>query len=304
MKKNSATVFIGGVLLLIFVVLLFTFQVRQTEVAVVTTFDKVTASHDQPGLKFKWPRPIQKYYLFDKRVQNFEDTFEQAQTGDGFNLMISVYAGWRITDPINFFSRFPSGEVKDAQAKLEDLIRNSKLAVVGKRPFSHFVSTDEAQLQFDQIEEEMLRSVQGPAQGNYGISVDFLRIKKLGLPDSVTAKVFERMSAERDRRIQAIRAEGEAQAGRIRTEADSQKTEILSAAEARAHEIRGRAEAEIGRHLAVFEQAPELARFLLELEAGKRALNNEKTTLILGPNASPFETLLGSNTNRPATGTR
>lgn len=298
MKKNSSTLFIGALLLVVFVVLLFTFQVRQTDVAVVTTFDKVTASYNEPGLKFKWPRPIQKYYLFDKRIQNFEDTFEQAQTGDGFNLMIAVYAGWRITDPTNFFSRFPSGEVRDAQIKLEDLIRNSKLAVVGKRPFSHFVSTDESQLQFDQIEGEILKSVQGQALVNYGITIEFLRIKKLGLPDSVTAKVFERMAAERDRRISAIKSEGEAAASRIRSAADSEKAGILSTAEAKAHEIRGRAEAEISQHLAVFEQNPELASFLFRLDALKIALN-EKTTLLLDRDTVPFNLLSGGSTNNP-----
>ena len=40
MKRNSLTVLVGALLLIIFVLLLFTFQVRQTEIALVTTFDK------------------------------------------------------------------------------------------------------------------------------------------------------------------------------------------------------------------------------------------------------------------------
>lgn len=42
MKRNPLTLVIGLVLILIFGLLLFTFQVRTTEVAVVTTFGKPT----------------------------------------------------------------------------------------------------------------------------------------------------------------------------------------------------------------------------------------------------------------------
>ena len=45
MKRNLLTVIVGAVLVLIFVLLLFVFQVRQSEVAVVTTFGKPVAKH-------------------------------------------------------------------------------------------------------------------------------------------------------------------------------------------------------------------------------------------------------------------
>src|SRR5215510_1158324 len=157
-QRNWITLIIGFLLLLIFAALLFSFQVRQTEVVVVTTFDKPTAFYDgskEPGLKFKLPFPIQKFHRFDKRIQNFEDTLEPALTQDGLNLLISVYAGWTISDPKVFFSAFPSGTVGEAQPILEALIRNDKQAVVGKHPFSHFVSTDTNQLKFAEIEQQI-----------------------------------------------------------------------------------------------------------------------------------------------------
>ena len=43
MKKNLLTVVIAAVLVVIFALLLFVFQVRQSEVAVVTTFGKPAA---------------------------------------------------------------------------------------------------------------------------------------------------------------------------------------------------------------------------------------------------------------------
>ena len=82
MKRNLLTVVIGAVLIVIFALLLFVFQVRQSEVAVVTTFGKPVRNITEPGPYFKWPWPIQKVYKFDQRVQNFEDKFSENLTTD------------------------------------------------------------------------------------------------------------------------------------------------------------------------------------------------------------------------------
>ena len=52
MKRNPITLITSAVLLVIFVCMLFTFQVRQTEVAVVTRFGKYSRSVTNAG--FQW----------------------------------------------------------------------------------------------------------------------------------------------------------------------------------------------------------------------------------------------------------
>src|SRR5271170_6521412 len=111
MKRNLLTVIIGGVLILIFVLLLFVFQVRQSEVAVVTTFGKPVRTISEPGAYFKWPWPIQKVYKFDQRVQNFEDRFSENQTHDQITLITSVYVGWKISDADRFLLTVRNGSV-------------------------------------------------------------------------------------------------------------------------------------------------------------------------------------------------
>ena len=64
MKRNPLTLIIGLLLILIFGLLLFAFQVRTTEVAVVTTFGNPTRPITEPGLYLKWPWPIQKVWWF------------------------------------------------------------------------------------------------------------------------------------------------------------------------------------------------------------------------------------------------
>ena len=49
MKRNSLTIIIGAVLVVIFALLLFVFQVRQSEIAVVTTFGKPTSQNYRPA---------------------------------------------------------------------------------------------------------------------------------------------------------------------------------------------------------------------------------------------------------------
>src|SRR5580698_1814422 len=121
MKKNAVTIIIAAVLLVIFVLLLFTFQVRQSEVVVVSTFLKPTDTITNAGLYVKWPWPIQSINRFDQRVQNFEDKFSQNLTHDSTMLQMSVYVGWRISDAKTFFPKFPGGSTVAAQAQLEQM---------------------------------------------------------------------------------------------------------------------------------------------------------------------------------------
>ncbi len=53
------------------------------------------------------------------------------------------------------------------------------------------------------------RRVRSRLQTNsYGIDIAFLGIKKLGLPESVTSEVFQRMTAERQVLVSTIESEG------------------------------------------------------------------------------------------------
>jgi modulator of FtsH protease HflC len=304
MKRNVLTVLVGALLLVIFGLLLFTFQVRQTEIALVTTFDKPSRYIEEPGFKLKWPPPIQRVYKFDKRIQSFEqDKMDELQTLDNFNLVVQVYVGWTISKPDLFFSRFPAGTVAAAQPTLEQLIRSHKISVVGHHPFTDFVSTDQSQLKFPQIEEEMLKAVQPEALNNYGIDVRFLGIKKLALPESVTQKVFDRMIAERQAKIDDLKSKGESQASFIRSTAELEKSKVLSQADAEAIAIKGQADAEADKSLKIFEKNTDLAIFQLGLRA-LEAVTKDHATLILDEHTRPFNLMTQPLTNQvPAAAT-
>src|SRR5512141_2538510 len=123
MKRNPLTLAIGILLILIVALLLFVFQVRKSEVVVVTTFGKPTRDIDKPGAYLKWPWPIENVHRFDQRVQNFEDKFTEGLTGDSFSLLTSVYVGWKITEPKLFFPKFAgsANSINEAEKVLERL---------------------------------------------------------------------------------------------------------------------------------------------------------------------------------------
>ena len=280
--------------MVIFATLLFMFQVRTTEVAVVTTFGRPTRPISDPGAYFKWPWPIQKVYKVDQRIHNFE-SFEQVLTSDGYNLLLSVYVGWNIHDPKMFFPRFGGSESK-AQSSLEGLVRNAYSGVVGRHPFVHFVSTEEKELKFSDIENEMLQRIQADAQANnYGIQIKFLGIKKLELPESVTKLVFERMQSERQVKVSEIQYRGESDAAAIRSAADLESAKLLARAEAEATTIRGQGDFEIAKSLQVFNQEPALANFLLQLR-GLEDFLKERATLVLDLETSPLNLLKSAPT--------
>jgi membrane protease subunit HflC len=290
--KRNVTIIVGAVVILLFLSVLVIFQVRQTEVAVVTRFGKPVRTETNPGQYYKWPWPIEKVEHFDHRIHNMEGKFEEVLTSDGYNLLIMVYAGWKISDPAVFFPRF-GGSVSSAEQSLSGLMRNAYSGVVGKHPLSHFISVNEKELKFSEIEQEILKRLQADiVASNCGLDVQFLGIKKLGLPESVTEKVFEQMKSERQVLETRISNEALKEASSIKSKADSESQRLLNEANAKATRIISEGEKEAAQYFEVFKQEPALASFLLKLN-GLEAFLKEKTTLVLDLESSPLELLKG-----------
>ncbi|HXT12976.1 MAG TPA: protease modulator HflC [Candidatus Angelobacter sp.] len=301
MKRSSLIIVIGALLVIIFAFWLCAFQVRTTEVAVVTTFGKPTRSLNDPGLYFKWPPPVQRVYKFDKRIQSslFENKFREDLTSDGFTLLTSVYVGWRITEPGVFLQKFPGG-IPAVEQQLGTLVSTPKSSVIGKHPLSDLVSANPGGSKFDQVENEVLKAVQSQLQTNdYGIAIEFLNFKKIGLPESTTEKVFSRMTEERNKLVSAVQYEGESQANIIRSDANLKAAKILAEAQGVALKVQGQGQTEAAKYLGVFEQNPELASFLFRLTALEDSLK-DKSTLIFDQQTEPFTLFKGAMTNSAA----
>ena len=303
MKRNSLTLIIGAVLVLIFALLLFTFQVRQSETAVVATFGKPVATYTNAGAYFKMPWPIQKVYKYDQRVQNFVDKYSQTPTADGGMLLASVYVGWRISDARQFLQLFPgdpSLSLPNAQSKLEQMLRSAKSAVIGTNVLANFVNADPKGLKFDAIEKEIEQSVQSELrEKNYGMEIEFLGFEKIGLPESVTQTVFDRMKSERQQLISLADSQGKSDAQKIQSAADADAAKTIANAQAIATGLRAEGEAAAAKTLPIFQQNPDLAVFLLRIDAIKQSLN-QRSTLFFDERTPPFDLFSHLPTNAPS----
>lgn len=300
MKKNPLAFTIAILLVIIFGSWLFFCQVRKSTVVVITTFGKPTATHDIPGLYFRLPPPIQRAYTFDQRIQNFEDKLDEDLTSDHYSLLVMVYVGWQIKDAKAFFPTFADGSIAAAEDAMMGLVRTAKKEVIGRHPLADFVSTNPKQLKFEEIENEILAIIQKQVNDkNYGISMQYLGIKRLELPESVTQEVFKRMTADRQRLVSGIQSLGESEASKIKSAADSTSAAMLASADAEATHIRGEAQREALKSFAIFQQNPQLANFLLELNAMEASLTN-RATLIFDNHTQPYNLFQGfSTTNVP-----
>jgi membrane protease subunit HflC len=238
-------------------------------------------------------------HRFDQRVQNFEDKLTEGLTRDSFNLLTSVYVGWRITEPTNFFPKFAGSPepIAEAERSLERLSGNAKRAVVGKHDLADFVSASDDGKNFLLIEKEILDAIQSQLRGNnYGLEVEFLGIKKLGLPDPVTQSVFEQMTSERKVLTDNLQFEGERDAQNIRSDAERRASEMLYNAEGRATQIKGEGEAEAAKSLEVFKQNQDLAIFIFRLNALEGSLK-DRSVLIFDQHTPPFDLFRGASPN-------
>ena len=289
--KRKKLVFIGGILIAILMIILqLIFIVREGEAVVVTTFGKPVRVLDDAGLYGRMPWPVQSVYRFDRRIQSLEGPFEQILTRDGRHVVIAIYAGWRIIDPVTFLERV--GTTGQAERNLEDLLRNHTSATLGRYDFAHLINVNPDAIRFETMETEIRNAVQAEAEDRYGIDVRFLGIHRIALPEAVTGRVFERMRAERAELAEQRRAEGESEARRIRAEADSLREQTLARAAADAQRIRAEGEAEAAESYRVFSEHPELALFLRKLDTIEHIMTN-KTTVILGTEGEPFDLLKG-----------
>ncbi|HUD49045.1 MAG TPA: SPFH domain-containing protein [Candidatus Baltobacteraceae bacterium] len=291
MKRSPLTIVVAAILILIFGLLLFVYQVRKSEVAVVTLFGKIHAVQTDPGPGLRWPWPIENVYKLDQRVQDLEGKFEQIKLPDQNILLLSVFVGYRIDDPRAFFPKFANGSIPEADKVLEGLVRSAKNEVAGQHPFSDFVSTDEKQMKFADIENQILQRVQKQVRDlNYGIEIKFIHIRKIGLPESVTQNVFDRMTSERQFYISKIQSQGDEEATKIKSAADSTAAKLLADADAQAFKIRGEGEAQMMKSLEILQQNPNLATFNMQMTA-LEALLKKNATLVLDQSTSPLQWL-------------
>jgi membrane protease subunit HflC len=278
--KNSFVLLVGLAIVGVLLSHMFLYQVRYDQVAVRTTFDKADAAsiQEDPGLKWRWPWPINKVTLYPRRLQLLEDKLEELQTADGKSVIVRTYLTWRIVDPLKFYVTLK--EPAEAAKQLSSSLREVR-GLISNHRFDELVNLDRSKLKLGQIEADAAQMLDAAlAQADYGIRVESVGIHKIILPESTTSKVFETMIASRERLAENALQEGQAQASAIRSEAESARERILAFAERRAQAIRAQGDREASTQYQSFAKNEEFAIFLRKVDALKKMLDHN-TTFVL-----------------------
>lgn len=254
------------------------FVVDETEYVVVTRFGEVVRAHKEPGLKLKWPDPIETLYRYDNRLLIYEMGEVEFLPKDKKNVVFSAYAVWRIDDPVMFLKT-----VKDemgAEDKLSDIVLSELGIAVGNYDLASLVATDPDAMQLDVMIDEITRETDNKVKV-YGMKAEDVRIKVLNFPQQNKEKVFRRMRSERERIARTYRAEGNAKAEEIRAHADEEREIIVSEAYEQAERIKGEGDAEAIRIYAdAYSKDPEFYRLVRTLQAYEKLIDKD-TTIIM-----------------------
>lgn len=290
---------VHGLLIVILLAALFTlanalFMVDQNEQALVLQFGRPVRVVQEPGLQTKLPF-VQNVEYYDKRLLDFYAEPKEVIAADQKRLIVDAFVRYRISDPLKF--KQTVADERTMKSRLNALLEASLRQVIGGVQLAAVVSEQRAP-----IMKEIRELVNAQAQGGhldeaghivhsggdtaFGIEVADVRIMRADLPKENAEGIYRRMQTERERLAKQYRAQGAEDAQKIRSEAEKSRTILLAEAKKTADTTRGQGDAQaISILAAATGQDAEFYQFYRTLQAYKKTLNAQDTTLILSPDS-------------------
>lgn len=260
-----------------------TTQVRFNEVGVRVKLGQASPETviREPGWYFRWPWPIESIKTYDSRLRTTDTPEAEIKTLDGKNLIVSAFALWKIKDPHKYYVQVVDDN--EAVRQLRTRLGQARSAAIGRRDMSYFVSLQEETVEANwaELEREILETAAPQIEKDYGIELVDVGIRRVSLPEQVTATVFQAMSQNANKLATQYREEGKSFAEAIRARAEADRRQILAFAATKAQEIRSQGIQAATRILAQLEQEDqEFFRFQQMLAALRTALA-QRSTIVL-----------------------
>ncbi|MEK5441560.1 MULTISPECIES: protease modulator HflC [unclassified Fredinandcohnia] len=282
----------GGIGILIAIILLGIviiniFIVREGEYKVVRQFGEVVRIIETPGLSYKIPF-IQSVETLPKYQMIYDVEEAEINTKDKKRMMIDNYAIWRIEDPKQMIST--TRTVVNAEAKLDEFVYSAIRTELGQLNYDEIINDEKSERGSlnDRITEIVNKNLE---EDKYGIVVTDIRMKRTDLPAENEQSVYTRMISERQSTAQNYLSEGDAEKNKIEAETDREVKEIIAKAQAEAEIIRSQGEGEAARiYNEAFSKDPEFYNLFRTLESYKTTIDGE--TVIILPADSPYARLL------------
>jgi len=272
----------GGVVLVILGVIASSslFIVEQTQQAIVLFFGKPQKTIQDPGLYFKIPFGEEVVY-YDKRVLDLDPPKERMILADQKRLDVDSYARYRIIDPLLFYQT--TRRVTEVPGKLSPIINSSLRRVLGNETLLEILSGKRATIMVD------IQKAVNDAVMRFGMEIVEVRVRRADYPDETRSNIENRMKSEREREAKEFRARGFEMAEGIRADAGKQKIVILAEAQKKAETLRGEGDGlAIKIYADAFGQDPDFFAFYRSMQAYKKSMDSQDTTMVLSPNSDFF----------------
>ena len=258
------------------------FTVDERERAINLQLGKVVRADYEPGLHFKIPL-VQDILKFDKRIQNLDSDPELYLTLEKKNVKVDSFVKWRILDVVRYYTS-TGGSPGRASNRLSAVIQKSLKDEFGKRTIQQVVSGERQAIM------DKLRLSARKQADELGIEIIDVRIKRIDLPEQVSASVYARMAAEREQVAKKFRSEGEEQSKKIRAEADREREVIIAEAQRDAQKVKGSGDGRATEIYAnAFTQDEEFYSLYRSLAAYRNTFNSPSDVLLIEPNTQFFK---------------
>ena len=285
MVNNRSLIIVGGLAAVAWLASNSLYVVDETQRAVKLRFGEVIEENIPPGLHFKVPI-TQTVRKFDTRVLTLDTDTSRYLTLEQKAVIVDSYVMWQVVNPTRYYEATAGDEMMASrliQPRVDESLRNE----FGRLDLQQIIAERRDDLMIRPTEE-----LDALMREELGVSVRDIRVKRIDLPQDVSAAVFERMRSEREREAREWRAQGQEEAERIRANADRRRHVLLAQATERAETLRGEGDAEAA---AIFSEAYgqdlEFFAFWRSLNAYRDSFDGEQDMLVLDPTSDFFRYL-------------
>ncbi|TVM08300.1 MAG: protease modulator HflC [Halomonas sp.] len=285
MINNRSLLIVGGLAAVAWLASNSLYVVDETQRAVKLRFGEVVQENIQPGLHFKVPI-TQTIRKFDTRLLTLDTDTSRYLTLEQKAVIVDSYVKWQVVNPTRYYEATAGDELMATrliQPRVDESLRNE----FGRLNLQEIIAERRDDLMTDPTEE-----LDSLMRDELGIAVRDIRIKRIDLPEDVSAAVFDRMRSEREREAREWRAQGQEEAERIRANADRRRTVLIAQANERSETLRGEGDAEAARVFSeAYSQDAEFFSFWRSLNAYRESFADSDNLLVLEPDSDFFQYL-------------
>lgn len=257
------------------------FTVDETEQVLVLQFGNPVNVVQEPGLQFKIPF-IQNLKYIDKRILDVDPEPEELLLADQKRLVVDTFLRYKIADPLLFYKTLTTETA--ARRRLQEQVNSSLRSNLGKVSLPQILSPEREAVMMN-IRQEVNKDVE-----RLGLTVTDVQVVRADLPEETSQAIYARMVSERQREASEARAQGQELAQQIRSKAERERTILLAEADKRAQIIRGQGdEKAIEIYANAYNKDKDFYSFTRSLEAYRKSLQGDGTTLLLSPDSEFFD---------------